>query len=65
MPQVWGAGCTVFELASGVFLFTGRSNSEMLHDMMKLLDLHSQAELYPFLTWYTWSTFQTGALFTR
>lgn len=40
--DVWGAGCTVFELASGNFLFTGRNNSEMLHDMMKHLGAFSR-----------------------
>ena len=33
--KIWGAGCTVFELATGQFLFTGRTNTDMLHDMMK------------------------------
>jgi len=33
--DVWGAGCTLFEMANGNFLFTGGTNSEMLSDMMK------------------------------
>eukprot|EP01053_Blabericola_migrator_P002489 Blabericola_migrator_1__2488@NODE_16_length_23467_cov_90_205256_g13_i0_p5_GENE_NODE_16_length_23467_cov_90_205256_g13_i0NODE_16_length_23467_cov_90_205256_g13_i0_p5_ORF_typecomplete_len605_score113_16Pkinase/PF00069_25/1_9e57Pkinase_Tyr/PF07714_17/5_8e32Kinaselike/PF14531_6/1_2e13RIO1/PF01163_22/2_4e06Kdo/PF06293_14/5e06Pkinase_fungal/PF17667_1/4_7e06Pox_serthr_kin/PF05445_11/0_0021APH/PF01636_23/0_0039YrbLPhoP_reg/PF10707_9/5_5e03YrbLPhoP_reg/PF10707_9/0_0076WaaY/PF06176_11/0_0086PIP49_C/PF1226 len=33
--DMWSTACTLFEIATGNFLFTGRNNSELLHDIMK------------------------------
>eukprot|EP01054_Gregarina_sp_Poly1_P000196 Gregarina_sp_Poly_1__195@NODE_1045_length_5261_cov_14_130920_g725_i0_p1_GENE_NODE_1045_length_5261_cov_14_130920_g725_i0NODE_1045_length_5261_cov_14_130920_g725_i0_p1_ORF_typecomplete_len616_score93_26Pkinase/PF00069_25/9e57Pkinase_Tyr/PF07714_17/5_4e31Kinaselike/PF14531_6/2_1e12RIO1/PF01163_22/4_9e06Kdo/PF06293_14/2_1e05Pkinase_fungal/PF17667_1/1_6e05YrbLPhoP_reg/PF10707_9/0_00095APH/PF01636_23/2_8e03APH/PF01636_23/0_0052Pox_serthr_kin/PF05445_11/0_0093WaaY/PF06176_11/0_029FTA2/PF13095_6/0_099P len=32
--DMWSMACTLFEIATGNFLFTGRNNSELLHDIM-------------------------------
>ena len=37
ISEVWSAGCTIFELVTGKFLFTGRDNNHMLFLMMKCL----------------------------
>jgi len=34
--DIWSAGATIFELATGRFLFTGDSNNGMIHAMLKL-----------------------------
>lgn len=41
--DVWSAGCTVFEMVTGKFLFMGRDNNEMLFRMMKHLGAFSRS----------------------
>jgi len=34
--DVWSAGVTLFEIATGKALFNGETNNEMIHNMLKL-----------------------------
>lgn len=34
--DIWSAGATLFELATGRILFTGKTNNGMLHEMLKI-----------------------------
>lgn len=34
--DMWSAGATIFELLSGRFLFPGKSNNDMIHEMLKI-----------------------------
>mmetsp|Transcript_67401 Transcript_67401/g.171077 ORF Transcript_67401/g.171077 Transcript_67401/m.171077 type:complete len:577 (-) Transcript_67401:72-1802(-) len=40
--DVWSAGATVFELATGRILFTGKTNNGMIHEMLKMCGAFSK-----------------------